>query len=158
MSLPPFDDVVAEHGRTVLRVCWAVVGPVDAEDAWSETFLSALAAYPRLVAGSNVRAWLVTIAYRKAMDKLRSNQRAPIPIGMTLDRPFSDRELPDAELWAAVSALAPKQRGAVVAHYVGGLRYAEVAEFLGTSETAARRSAADGIAALRKVISGEDSM
>ena len=54
MRVRPFEDVVAEHGATVLRVCRAVVGPVDAEDAWSETFLSALRAYPDLPAGANV--------------------------------------------------------------------------------------------------------
>ena len=39
VSLQPFDRIVEQHGATVLRVCRAVVGPVDAEDAWSETFL-----------------------------------------------------------------------------------------------------------------------
>ncbi|HEX9831721.1 MAG TPA: RNA polymerase subunit sigma-24, partial [Mycobacterium sp.] len=33
MKVRPFEEVVAEHGATVLRVCRAVVGPVDAEDA-----------------------------------------------------------------------------------------------------------------------------
>jgi DNA-directed RNA polymerase specialized sigma24 family protein len=41
---PPFEEVVARHGATVLRVCRAVLGPVDADDAWSDTFLAALAA------------------------------------------------------------------------------------------------------------------
>lgn len=43
-----FDTVVSDHGPTVLRMCRAVLGPVDADDAWSETFLSALKAYPDL--------------------------------------------------------------------------------------------------------------
>jgi len=59
VSLPPFESVVAEHGATVLRVCRAVLRPVDAEDAWSETFLAALRAYPRLRPDSNVRGWLI---------------------------------------------------------------------------------------------------
>ena len=42
VSLKPFEEVVAEHGAVVLRVCRAVAGPVDAEDVWSETFLAAL--------------------------------------------------------------------------------------------------------------------
>ena len=56
----------------VMRVCRALLGPADAEDAWSETFISALRAYPRLRVGSNVRGWLVTIAHRKAIDQLRA--------------------------------------------------------------------------------------
>ncbi|MGI8577442.1 MAG: sigma factor [Nocardioidaceae bacterium] len=42
----PFKEIVGRHGPTVFRVCRAVLGPVDAEDAWPETFLSALRAYP----------------------------------------------------------------------------------------------------------------
>ena len=43
----PFERLVARHGDTVLRVCRVVLGAHDAEDAWSETFLAALAALPR---------------------------------------------------------------------------------------------------------------
>ena len=57
--------------------------------------------------------------------------------------------LPDEPLWAAVRELPPKQRHAVAYHYVADLAYAEVAAIMGTSEVAARRSAADGIKALR---------
>ena len=44
-----------EHGSVVMRVCRALLPAADAEDAWSETFLSALRAYPRLRPDSNVR-------------------------------------------------------------------------------------------------------
>ncbi len=76
----PFSEVVSRHGPTVLRVCRAVVGPVDADDAWSETFLSALRAYPTLPADANVEAWLVTIAHRKVIDLVRKAQRSATPV------------------------------------------------------------------------------
>ena len=72
MSKPPFEAVVTHHGPTVLRVCRAVLGERDAEDAWSETFLAALMAYPDLPGDANVEAWLVTIAHRKAIDITRA--------------------------------------------------------------------------------------
>ena len=56
----------------------------------------------------------------------------------------------ESDLWAALEALPLKQRQAVAYHYLAGLPYAEVAELLGGSPEAARRAAADGIAALRK--------
>ncbi|MEP7045876.1 MAG: sigma-70 family RNA polymerase sigma factor, partial [Ilumatobacteraceae bacterium] len=59
-----FEAVVQAHGASVLRVCRAVVGAMDADDAWSETFLSAMRAYPSLPDDANVEAWLVTIAHR----------------------------------------------------------------------------------------------
>ena len=124
---------MAELGPTVLRVVRAVLGPADADDAWSETFLAALRAYPELPAGANVEAWLVTIAHRKAIDVTRASARRAVPA-------------------AADAALPPKQRRAVAYHYLTGLPYAEIAEILGGSTDAARRAAAAGIAALRRTI------
>jgi RNA polymerase sigma factor (sigma-70 family) len=143
--------VVAEFGPTVLRVVRAVLGPADADDAWSETFLAALRAYPQLPAGANVEAWLVTIAHRKAIDVTRSTARRAVPVA---DPPETEAgtDLPDLDLAAALAALPPKQRRAVAYHYLTGLPYAEIAAILGGSADAARRAAADGIAALRRTI------
>lgn len=156
MPLKPFEAIVAEHGPTVLRVCRAMLGPVDAEDAWSETFLAALRAYPNLRGGSNVEAWLVTIAHRKALDVYRSRARAPITVAVLPEQP-SNLGVPgqrDEGLWDAVKALPLKQRGAIAYHYLAGMPYAEVAKVLGNSEAAARRAAADGIKTLRSTYGG----
>ena len=146
----PFEEVVAEHGPVVLRVCRALLGPDDAQDAWSETFVAALRAYPGLRPDSNVRAWLLTIAHHEAIDLIRRRTRAPRPSADLPDTPTFD-EAPDADpaLRRAVAALPPKQRGAVVYRYLADLPYAEIAALLESSEAAARRSAADGIASLR---------
>ena len=151
MTAQPFEHVVADHGPAVLRVCRALLSPVDADDAWSETFLSALQAYPRLRPDSNVRAWLVTIAHRKAVDRHRAAGRQAVPTERLPERPspLGVPEPVEEELWAVVRALPPKQRGAVAYRYLGDLPYRRVGELLGTSEAAARRSAADGIASLR---------
>ena len=159
MRVRPFEDVVAEHGATVLRVCRAVVGPVDAEDAWSETFLSALRAYPDLPSDANVEAWLVTIAHRRALDVGRARSRRAIPVDSPPDRP-SARADPAArypDLWAALQRLPDKQRLAVAYHHIAGLPYAEIAELLGNSPDAARRAAADGLKTLRKLYPEDES-
>ena len=151
MSVRPFEEVVADHGAVVLRVCRALLGPTDAADAWSETFLSALRAYPHLRPGSNVRAWLVTIAHRKAIDQLRGATRRPRPSGDLPEIPTVDQPPePDDELRAALDTLPDKQRRAVIYRYLADLSYTEVAELLECSPSAARRNAADGIASLRK--------
>ena len=147
----PFEAVVAQHGATVLRVVRAVVGHADADDAWSDTFLAALKAYPQLPADANVEAWLVTIAHRKAIDITRAASRRAVPVAVTPDSPAPDRaDAHDLDLDAAVVALPPKQRQAVAYHYLAGLPYAEIAEILDSSVDAARRAAADGIATLRR--------
>lgn len=152
MSLPPFERVVAEHGATVLRVCRALLPLHEAEDAAAETLLAALAAYPRLRTDSDLRAWLVTIAHRKSVDALRSAQRRALPLASPPEPRTAGPgpEPRDDRLWAAVRALPDKQRRAVAYHYLGGLPYREIAGLLGSSEAAARRSAADGIGRLRK--------
>jgi RNA polymerase sigma factor (sigma-70 family) len=150
MSLAPFDDVIDEHGAVVMRVVRALLGPADADDAWAETFLAALEAYPRLRADSNVRGWLVTIAHRKALDHLRAAARGATPAAEVPEQAADAAVERNDELWAAVQALPFKQRAAVAYHHLAGLPYAEVARLVDTTETAARRAAADGIARLRQ--------
>ncbi|WP_305082462.1 RNA polymerase sigma factor [Nocardia vinacea] len=153
MRLPPFEEVVAEYGPMVLRVCRAVLGPTDAADAWSETFLSALRAYPDLDPTTNIEAWLVTIAHRRAIDVGRALTRAPVPAETLPERtaPDADPADYDPDLWDALASLPTKQRQAVAYHYLAGLPHAEIAQLLGNSTDAARRAAADGLKTLRKL-------
>jgi RNA polymerase sigma factor (sigma-70 family) len=151
---PPFESVVAQHGATVLRVARAVLGHADADDAWSDTFLAAMKAYPELPADANVEAWLVTIAHRKAIDITRAAARRAIPVADAPDRPTPNHaDEHHLELTEAVAALPPKQRQAVAYHYLAGLPYAEIGTLLDSSAAAARRAAADGIATLRRTYS-----
>jgi RNA polymerase sigma factor (sigma-70 family) len=154
----PFEAVVAQHGATVWRVVRAVVGHADADDAWSDTFLAALKAYPQLPADANIEAWLVTIAHRKAIDITRAASRRAIPAADTPDSPARERaDAHDLDLDAAVGALPPKQRQAVAYHYLAGLPYSEIAAILDSSVAAARRAAADGIATLRRTYPSIDT-
>jgi RNA polymerase sigma factor (sigma-70 family) len=147
----PFEQIVAEYGPMVLRVCRAVVGPDEAEDAWSETFLAALKAYPRLDEDANVEAWLVTIAHRKAVDAVRAAARRPLAAASPPEQQAREGRPDDwdGDLWAALAGLPPKQRAVVAYHYLAGLPYAEIAEITGGTADAARRAAADGIKTLR---------
>lgn len=155
-QLVPFEEVVTNYGPMVLRVCRAIAGRVDAEDAWSETFISAMRAYPSLESGANVEAWLVTIAKRKAIDLLRQTRRNPDPVEELPETPHHDQHPSDRDddLWDALESLPAKQREAIAYHHLAGLPYAEVAPLLGNSEAAARRAAADGIKRLRDVYQG----
>ena len=154
--LAPFEVVVRRHGTTVLKVCRAVLGVVDADDAWSETFLAALRAYPDLPPGSDVEAWLVTIAHRKAIDVVRAAGRRPLHVEVVPDvrtAPAADVDLTRRdEVVRALAQLPPGQRRAVAYHHLGGLPHAEVAALTGISSAAARRAASDGRAALRRLL------
>jgi RNA polymerase sigma factor (sigma-70 family) len=151
----PFETVVTTHGATVLRVCRAILGPVDADDAWSETFLSAMKGYPDLPADANVQAWLVTIAHRKAIDVTRAAARRALltaELSGAGTAPAANHR--DLDLADALARLPAKQKQAVAYHYLAGLPYSDVAAILGGSTDAARRAAADGIATLRRTYPG----
>lgn len=154
--MEPFERIVARHGRTVWRVCRAVLDEHDTDDAWSETFVAALVAYPSLPASTNLEAWLVTIAHRKAIDVLRARDRRPRPVETVpepVPAPPHDEAIARAdELDGALRSLPPGQRRAVVYHHLVGLTHREVAEVTGISSDAARRASADGVAALRRLL------
>jgi len=143
MIKAPFEAVVNDHGPVVLRVCRAVVGPIDADDA-------AMKAYPDLSVDANVEAWLVTIAHRKAIDIARARTRRAIPTDDLPEPPGAPLAARDDDLADALARLPDKQRQSVAYHYLAGLPYSDVAAILGGSTESARRAAADGIATLRR--------
>src|SRR4051812_1405063 len=156
MSLPPFQLAVNQHRAQLERFLAATVGPDDSQDCLQETLIAALRAYPRLRAGSNVRAWLFTIARNKALDEHRARARRPVPVLTVPEAAESSGQTPargdDLELWHAVRELPTKQRAAVVLRYVNDFSHREVAAVLDCSEEAARRSLHEGLSKLRKEI------
>ena len=111
-------------------------------------------AYPKLRPDSNHRAWVLTIAHRKALDHFRA-RAAPRRAGRGRSpRSRCTTATPSHEepTWAAVHALPPKQRGAVLLRYAGDLSYAEIGAALGCSEEAARRNVFEGLGKLRKEV------
>src|SRR5947207_5695500 len=149
MSLPPFQRILDAHAPQVQRFLVAAVGRDDADDCFQETFLSALRAYPRLRHGTNLRAWVLTIAHRKAIDSHRARARRATPTGSVPERPTKEVSDRDPALWAAVRALPPMQRDAVLLRYVNDLPHADIGTVLGCSEEAARRNVHEGVKKLR---------
>ncbi len=150
-SLPPFQTLLDRHAGDVMAVLRGAVGRADAEDCFQETFLAALRAYPQLEDARNLRAWLLTIAHRKAIDHHRANGRQPVPVAEVAETGAHEPEPElDNGVWAAVGALPPKQRAAVALRYACDLPHAEIAAALGCSPEAARRSLHEGMKRLRK--------
>jgi len=153
VHLPPFEQLIDAHARELHRFLSGLVGPTEAEDCLQETFMSALRAYPRLRHGDNLRAWLYTIAQRKATDSVRRRSRRPVRDLDGVDvRAPSDPEPADDVLWLTVQALPAKQRVAIVHRFVLDLAYAEIASRMGTSEEAARQNVSAGLRRLRREV------
>jgi DNA-directed RNA polymerase specialized sigma24 family protein len=146
----PFQRFLEEHREPVFRFLVASVGRDAADDCFQETFLSAMKAYPKLRANSNHRAWVMTIAHRKALDHHRARARRPVPVGAVPDVPAPDTAGAGGDVWDRVRHLPPKQRAALLLRFAGDLSHRDVAVALGCSEEAARRSAHEGLKRLRE--------
>jgi RNA polymerase sigma factor (sigma-70 family) len=144
-AIPPFERFYLAHCDEVLRYLRRLLGQ-RAEDAWQETFLRALRAYPRLEHGQHLRAWAFTIATRVAMDELRAKPTPLVggPTGEELRMPAY------RELEHLTAELPPTERAAVVLRYGYDLDYERIAEALGSSAEAARAAASSGVRRLRR--------
>ncbi len=142
-----------DHRDEVWRFLAAVAGPQDADDCFQETFLAALRAYPKLKDAKNLRSWVMTIAFRKAIDSHRAKRKGGIPLDGIGDRSARSDEATDPELWDAVRTLPPMQRAAVAYRYVSDLPYREIALALSCSEDSARQNVRFGLRRLREVLS-----
>lgn len=149
MHLPPFQQLIDAHAAELHRFLTACVGPVEADDCLQETLLSALRAYPRLRHANHLRAWLFTIAHRKATDAVRRNARHRASDLDGVEPRVAAHALADDELWDAVRGLPMKQRAAVVHRFVFDLAYREIGERMGVSEEAARQNVSAGLRRLR---------
>ena len=115
--------------------------------------MSALRAYPSLRHGDHLRAWLYTIAQRKATDAVRRSSRRPSRDldGVEPIAPPAPDVLDDG-LWLTVRSLPAKQRAAIVQRFVLDLAYAEIGERMGISEEAARQNVSAGLRRLRREV------
>jgi RNA polymerase sigma factor (sigma-70 family) len=150
VALPPFQAFFDAHRDEVLGFLRALVGPNDADDAFQETFVAALRAYPRLRPDSNLRAWVLTIARRKAIDTARARGRRALPSDDLPERPAPPPADGQPEVWAAVGGLPERQRAAVFLRFAGDLSHRDIAAVMEASEDAVRKNVSDGLKKLKE--------
>ena len=158
VTIPPFERFYAEHRDEVYGVLVRRLGRQRAEDAFQETFLRALRAYPSLRHGDYLRAWVLTIARNVAVDSFRRERTAGDTAGAGprsgIDSISAQAELPRrpayAELEHLIDDLPPTERAAVVLRYAYDMPYAAIGAALGSSEDAARQAASAGVRRLRR--------
>jgi RNA polymerase sigma factor (sigma-70 family) len=151
VNLPPFQALFDAHRADVYRFLVVTAGPSEADDAFQETWIAALRAYPRLSRADNLRAWLYRIAQNKSIDAHRARGRRAVPVAAVPEGASPPVALDeDPELWARVRELPAKQRTAVFCRSVLGMPYEELAVLLESSEDAARRNVHEGLKRLRE--------
>jgi RNA polymerase sigma factor (sigma-70 family) len=144
--IPPFETFYETHAGEVLRFLRGKLGHDRADDAFQETFLRALQAYGRLRHGEHLRAWILTIAGRVAIDahrRTRETATDPPEPSQLDERPAYE------ELGELTDGLPPKERAAVVLRYGYDLDYDQIAAALASNPDAARQAASSGVRRLR---------
>ena len=147
VSVPPFERFYEEHRAAVLRELRKMLDRESAEDAYQETFLRALRAYPTLRHGRHLRAWALQIARNVAVDMLRRERvtSADVPDLASIDEP-----LPYDELRRLTAELPQKERAAVFLRYGYDLSYEDIGAAIGSTPEAARQAASSGVRRLRR--------
>ena len=144
--MPPFERFYELYRDEVYAFLVRRLGRDRADDAFQETFLRALRAYPTLRHSEHLRAWVFTIAGRITIDEhRRTRPRAELP-----ELAREDERPAFAELEHLAEALPPTERAAVVLRYGYDLDYADIGVALGSNATAARQAASAGIRRLRR--------
>ena len=143
-----FGTLVDLHERVVFRTALAAVGrPEDAEDVAQEAFVLAWRKLPGFRGDAAFRTWLLTITWRKALDRRRLRQgwwkrAAPPAAGDVPAEDLLASALPDPErttvardrarrVRAEILRLSPTLRDTLLLAASGEYSYGEIAEILG---------------------------
>ncbi len=142
-----FEAAVRPHYAPLIRRLVLVVGNEgDAEDIAQDAYLRAYRSWDRFD-GTDVRAWLYTIGIRLAFNHLRGRRRWLAAIGRIEPRPWRDPSDPD--LWAALAALEPRTRAALLLSALDGYTQAEIGSMLAVPEGTVASWLSRGRATLR---------
>jgi RNA polymerase sigma-70 factor (ECF subfamily) len=154
-----FDLLVTRHRRSVYHVCYRFVNHhEDAADLTQGTFVRAWRALASFRGQARFSTWLHRIAVNVCLNKVavRTPVAEPIDAEAIVDRrqPLPGDELLAAEraaqVRAAVAALPPRQRAALVLRAYHELSHQEIADLVGTSVGAVKANVFHALANLRK--------
>lgn len=134
-----FDEFFAAEHDSLLRMCWGMVADREAaRDVAQETMARAFQRWETISAsGSNPAAWCRTVALNLVRSDWR-RQRTADGARLEVATIHEDRPVSDPGLVAALRALAPRQREAVVLHHLLDLDVASCAEVMAISESSVK--------------------
>ena len=162
-QVPSWEEIVEQHSDRVYRLAYRLTGNRhDAEDLTQEVFVRVFRSLSTYTPGT-FEGWLHRITTNLFLDQARRKQRirfdalsderaariasaSPAPETAYSDQTFDD----DVE--AALAALPPDFRAAVVLCDIEGLSYEEIAEILGAKLGTVRSRIHRGRAMLRTAL------
>ena len=146
----PLEQVFRDEWARVLAALIGFLGDFDlAEEAAQEAFAIAAARWPREGAPANPRAWLVTTARNRAIDRLRRDRTLAAKVRLldvreAVEDDVDESTIPDERLELVFACCHPAleldAQVALTLRALGGLRTEEIARaFLVPEETMAKR-------------------
>jgi RNA polymerase sigma factor (sigma-70 family) len=160
---PSWDEVVRGYSARVYRLAYRLTGNShDAEDLTQEVFVRVFRSLSGYTPGT-FEGWLHRITTNLFLDMARRRQRIRFEglgeetaarLGDTGPSPaeaFDDRHL-DGDIQAALKALVPEYRAAVILCDIEGLSYEEIADALGIKLGTVRSRIHRGRAQLRAAL------
>jgi RNA polymerase sigma-70 factor (ECF subfamily) len=165
-SPPSWEQVVRDHGPRVYRLAYRLTGnPHDAEDLAQETFVRVFRSLSRYEPGT-FEGWLHRITTNLFLDGARRRARIrfdPLPEdGDRLPTPGADPERAvldmgfEADVEAALMALPPDFRAAVVLADIEQLPYEQIADALGVKVGTVRSRIHRGRSQLRQALASRE--
>lgn len=159
-----YDELAPSIYGLVLRI---VRDSAQAEEVVQEVMVELWGSAPRFDAGlGTARTWALTIAHRRAVDRVRAEEsnsgrqeRAARRLGPLIhQRSVSETievRLDEQRLHCCIAALTELQREAVILAFFDGLTYREVAEALDTPLSTVKTRIRDGLSRLRACLEAE---
>jgi RNA polymerase sigma-70 factor (ECF subfamily) len=158
--LDAYAELVDRHGGLAYRVALRMLGNHhDAEDVAQEALVAAWQQLPGFKGESSFSTWLYQIVTRRALNRI-ARTKGSHSLDLLTDvadpgpGPARDveRGLTVDAVTAAVAALPPPQRVAIVLHHFEGLANEEVARIMGTTAAAVRSHLFRGRRTLTKTL------
>lgn len=146
-DLAAFRQIYEGHASAVFATAYSVLGDwASAEDAAQEVWVKVHQSLGRFQPGTNLKAWLLTIAHHTAIDALRKARRTvAMPDDLAARGPDLDHRRAFADL---LRPLTPDERLVVTLKYREDLPYRDIARITGKAEGTLRNLLS---AALRKL-------
>jgi RNA polymerase sigma-70 factor (ECF subfamily) len=148
------ETIVRTYADMVYKIAYRyVVNPTDADDVFSETFLTYFKKERAFEEEEHRKAWLIRVTINCAKDLLKS--KAPWE---ELNEAIAGDEAPvlcsedQLDLRMAIQQLRLEYREAICLYYLEGLTVQEISEILGRNENTIKTHLARGREKLRKFL------